>query len=528
MEQRYQVIIVGGGPVGVALAVDLGLHGISCGLVERYLTPQQIPKGQNLTQRSMEHFYFWGISDELRAARLLPKGYPIGGITAYGDLMSDHWYSPVGRESVRSYYLQDNERLPQYRTEEVLRARLTGISNVTTNFGWSAETIEQDDNGVRVTIAEEGGSGSQVLNAEYVVGCDGARSTVRESLGIDRGGSDFDQRMVLAVFKSKELHEGLKRFPERTTYRALHPDLKGYWRFFGRIDVGEGFFFHAPVPKDTTPENYDFQALLQIAAGFPFSCKFDHVGCWDLRVAGASTYRQGRAFIAGDAAHSHPPYGAFGLNSGLEDIRNLGWKLAAALEGWGGDPLLDSYSEERRPIFVQTGEDVIAARIEADGDFLERYSPERDRDKFVEAWKQLEVTDGSRSGSYEPHYEGSSVVLGAPDATCGIHGRHSLEAQPGHHLTPVPLSNGHNVFDELSKGYALLAFGAEDRATAPFEEAARSLGVPLKVVKDSYEGGRKAYESRLVLVRPDQYVVWTGDGPPQDASAVLRKATGIS
>jgi len=186
MEQRYQVIIVGGGPVGVALAVDLGLHGISCGLVERYLTPQQIPKGQNLTQRSMEHFYFWGIADELRAARLLPKGYPIGGITAYGDLMSDHWYSPVGRESVRSYYLQDNERLPQYRTEEVLRARLTGISNVTTNFGWSAETIEQDDNGVRVTIAEEGGSGSQVLNAEYVVGCDGARSTVRESLGIAR------------------------------------------------------------------------------------------------------------------------------------------------------------------------------------------------------------------------------------------------------------------------------------------------------------------------------------------------------
>ena len=292
--------------------------------------------------------------------------------------------------------------------------------------------------------------------------------------------------------------------------------------------MGEGFFFHAPVPKDTTPENYDFQALLHLAAGFPFSCEFDHVGFWDLRVAVASTYRQGRAFIAGDAAHSHPPYGAFGLNSGLEDIRNLGWKLAAALEGWGGDPLLDSYSEERRPIFVQTGEDVIAARIEADGAFLERYSPEEDRDKFVEAWKQLEVNDGSRSGSYEPHYEGSSVVLGAPDDTCGIHGRHSFAAQPGHHLTPGSLSNGHNVFEELGKGYALLAFGAEDRATVPFEEAARSLGIPLNVVKDSYDGGREAYESRLVLVPPDQYVVWTGDGPPQDAAAVLRKATGIA
>ena len=528
MEQRYQVIIVGGGPVGVALAVDLGIRGVSCALVERYLTPQQIPKGQNLTQRSMEHFYFWGIADELRAARLLPSGYPIGGITAYGDLMSDQWYSPVGREAVRSYYLQDNERLPQYRTEEVLRSRLTGIPNVTTHFGWSAETIEQDDHGVRITIAEEGESGKQVLEADYVVGCDGARSTVRESLGIDRGGSDFDQRMVLAVFRSKELHEGLKRFPERTTYRVLHPDLKGYWRFFGRIDVGEGFFFHAPVPKDTTPENYDFQALLQLAAGFPFSCEFDHVGFWDLRVAVASTYRHGRAFIAGDAAHSHPPYGAFGLNSGLEDIRNLGWKLAATLEGWGGEPLLDSYSEERRPIFVQTGEEVIAARIEADGAFLERYSPERDREEFVEAWKQLEVTDGSRSGSYEPHYEGSTVVSGPPGATCGIRGRHSLAAQPGHHLTPQSLSNGRNVFDELGKGYALLAFGAEVRATAPFEEAAQSLGVPLKVVEDSYEGGREAYESRLVLVRPDQYVVWIGDAPPKDATAVLRKAAGIA
>ncbi len=124
-----------------------------------------------------------------------------------------------------------------------------------------------------------------------------------------------------------------------------------------------------------------------------------------------STYRQGRAFIAGDAAHSHPPYGAFGLNAGLEDVANLGWKLAAALEGWGGEPLLNSYSEERRPIFVQTGDELITARIEADGSFLELYSPERDRDEFVEAWKQLEISDGSRRGSYEPHYEGSSVVL---------------------------------------------------------------------------------------------------------------------
>ena len=250
MEKRYQVIIVGGGPVGVALAVDLGLRGISCALVERHLLPQRIPKGQNLTQRTLEHFYFWGVSDELRAARALPPGYPIGGITAYGDLMSDHWYSPAGRETVRKYYFQDNDRVPQYITEEVLRTRMTEIPEITTHFGWSMENIDQDENGVRVTIADQNGSDKQVLTADYLVGCDGARSGVREQLGIARNGTNFHQKMALLVFRSRELHEGLKRFPERTTYRALHPDLQGVWQFFGRIDVGEGGFFHGERSRE--------------------------------------------------------------------------------------------------------------------------------------------------------------------------------------------------------------------------------------------------------------------------------------
>src|SRR3989304_3168049 len=125
MEERYQVIIVGGGPVGVGLAVELGQRGISCALIERHLTPQRIPKGQNLTNRTLEHFYFWACVDELRAARVMPPGYPIGGVTAYGNLMSDYWYTAYGTggrgEGVQSYYFQRNERLPQYLTEEVLR-----------------------------------------------------------------------------------------------------------------------------------------------------------------------------------------------------------------------------------------------------------------------------------------------------------------------------------------------------------------------------------------------------------------------
>ena len=552
MAERYQVIIVGGGPVGVALAVELGQRDISCVLVERHLTPQRIPKGQNLTNRTLEHFYFWNCVEELRAARVMPPGYPIGGVTAYRNLMSEYWYGQaggVGRgRAVQDYYFQRNERLPQYHTEEVLRNRLRELPSVTTLFGWNADHVEQDDNGVRVAVAPVGeGSapffswsadtaqqtnreglaeapGTQVLEADYVVGCDGGRSLVRESLGIDRGGRNFDQRMVLAVLRSTELHEGLKRFPEATTYRVLKPELQGYWQFFGRIDVGEGFFFHAPVPAETRADNYDFHGLLEEAAGFSFKAEFDHVGFWDLRVMVASQYSRDRVFIAGDAAHQHPPYGGHGLNTGLEDAANLGWKLAAHLQGWGGDALLRSYSEERQPIFRQTGEQMIAGGIERDRQWLERYSPERDRAEFEAEWQKMGA--GRLQESYDPNYEGSSVVMGPPGASIGIFGERSFVARPGYHLAPQTLSSGRNVFEELGSGFTLFAFDAGQADVAAMEQAAKSAGVPLKVVRDDQQAGRAQYEARMVLVRPDQYVVWSGDAAPQDATAVLKRVSG--
>ena len=121
MTKRYQVVIVGGGPVGVALAVELGQRGIACALIERRREPQRIPKGQNLTQRSVEHFYYWSVADELRAARILPPSYPMSGIVAYRDLNNEYWAAPPLREIVNHYYFQNNERLPQYQAEHVLR-----------------------------------------------------------------------------------------------------------------------------------------------------------------------------------------------------------------------------------------------------------------------------------------------------------------------------------------------------------------------------------------------------------------------
>jgi len=523
-KKRYQVVIVGGGPVGAALAVELGQRGIACALIERRREPQRIPKGQNLTQRSVEHFYFWGVADALRTARILPPSYPMSGIVAYRDLNSEYWAAPPLREIVNPYYFQQNERLPQYQAEYVLRARLAQIENVETRFGWAAESITQNDAGVEIAIVEDGGPGREIVQADYVVGCDGGHSMVREQAGIARDGADFAQLMVLALFRSRELHEGLKRFPPRSTYRVIHPDLKGYWQFFGRVDVGESWFFHSPVPANTTRDNYDFHALLEKAAGFPFACDFDCVGFWDLRIAIAETYRAGRIFIAGDAAHSHPPYGAYGLNNGLDDVANLGWKLAATLQGWGGDTLLATYSEERRPIFKETAEDFIEAGIRRDREFLRRHSPERDKVEFARAWQDHANSVATNVLTYEPHYEGSPIVFGPPGGKSSAKGAHTFEARAGHHLPPQLLSSGRNVFEELGSAFTLLAFGVDDAAAASFAQTGKTLGVPLKIVRDSYEARRRDYNAKFILVRPDRYIAWRADAPPADAAAVLNKA----
>ena len=524
--QRYPIVIVGGGPVGLGLAVELGLRGISCALVEPRTTLSRIPKGQNLTQRTLEHFARWGIDKDLRAARLMPKGQAIGELTAYGNLMSEYWHAPAGRELVRPFYAEDNERLPQYQMEAVLRRKVSTLPSVDALFGWTAGRITEIGSGVEVAITKDDDGSTRTLAAEYVVGCDGSHSSVRPQVRIERSKQDYEQTMLLAVFRSRELHEALKRFPERSTYRVLRPELKGYWQFFGRVYHPDGWFFHAPAPPDSKIETFDALALIQEAAGFAFDCEFEHVSFWKMRVAVAEEYQRGSIFIAGDAAHSHPPYGGFGLNNGLEDIVNLGWKLAARLEGWGSDVLLQSYSIERRPVIWETAEDFITSRIHRDADFLDRYNPDVNLEEFKHAWQARETDIGSRFQQYEPNYEGSPIVFGPPGGRSSARGVHMFKARPGHHLAPAPLSSRANTFQALGRGFTLLAFDADASSVRDFEDAAQKLQVPLTVVHDTRGGGREVYEAGLVLVRPDQYVVWSGDLAPAGAHAVLERAIG--
>ena len=528
--EETQVVIAGGGPVGLGLAVELGQRGIRCILVERYAQPQPVPKGQNLTQRTMEHFHAWGAEDALRAARTIPKEYGIGGLTAYGTLLGGPTYDWLQRELVRPFYFTDNERLPQYATEAVLRRRVAELPSVETLYGWEVGSVRQDDGGVTIAIAERGrGDGEQAgrtLRAAYGVGCDGSRSVVREQAAITQTRSDHDRLMVLLVFRSPELHRLLAKYPGKSFYNVLHPALEGYWQFFGRVDLGETWFFHAPVPLGTTKDNFDFHRLLTQAAGAEFPVTFDHIGFWDLRFAVADTYRDARLFIAGDAAHSHPPYGGYGINTGFEDARNLGWKLAAMLEGWGGPDLLESYTLERQPVFVSTARDFIAKSIEDDRTFLRDFDPARDRAAFERRWRERGSGARSEVQSFEPNYEGSPIVRDAAGGPCSAVGSHALAARAGHHLSPQILSDGGNVFEALGPGFTLLGLDADRTVLDDFAAAARRLGVPLHIVADTRQAGRDRYGAALVMVRPDHFVAWASDAATVDAADVLRQLVG--
>ena len=525
-----QVVIVGGGPVGMGLAIELAQRNVSSIVIERYPEPQPIPKGQNLTQRTMEHFWFWGVEDDVRKASPIPVEFGIGGLTAYGTLLGEHHYDWYQRALVRPYYFKSNERLPQYATEEALRRRVAQLPQVKVFYGFVGEAVRQDATGVTVDIAAREDGARMSVRGEFAVGCDGARSLVREQAGITQTRDDRETLMALLVFRSNDLNTLLAHYKGRSFFNVLNPDLEGYWQFFGRVDTGTKWFFHSPVPAGTTRDNFDFHKYLEGVIGAPFDCEFEHIGFWELRIAVADDYRAGRIFIAGDAAHSHPPYGGYGINTGFEDVRNLGWKLAAHFDGWAGANLLESYSRERQPVFASTAKDFIANYIEEDRAFLETYDPQKDRAAFEKAWAARGAGAPAEISGFEPNYEGSPIVFGPPGGVPGALGDHRWEARAGHHLAPQMLAWDTNVFEALGEGFTLLGFGVEEDLEETFAAAAGELEIPLKIVEDTREAGREKYGHGLVLVRPDQFVAWAGEArdvsDAASAAAILARAIG--
>lgn len=523
---QTQVAIVGGGPVGLGLAIDLAQRGVCTHVIERSTTLHSIPKGQNLTQRTGEHFRAWGITEAVRAASPIPASFGNAGMVAWGQLLSDYTYDWFKRGAVGQYYFARNERLPQYCLEAVLRQRAAAFGAITFEQGVKATGVTQTDDQATVEFVRQDGTTGQV-SAPFVVGCDGSRSVIRQAAGIGLQTDHTGPRMALLVFRSQALHDILERYPGKSIFNVMNPDLDGYWQFLGRVDLNGGWFYHAPMPEGTTAGNFDFRAHLHQAVGTEFPLEFEYIGFWDLRISMAERYRNGRVFIAGDAAHSHPPYGGYGINTGFEDARNLSWKLAGALNGWAGAGLLDSYSAERLPVFASTSRDFIARMIHDDRAFAAAHDPARDLADFQRAWAERATAGNADVTEFLPNYAGSPIVFGPRGATSGARGSHGFAARAGFHLAPQPLGDDRGLWGELGPGFTLIDLGEQGTAGKAFSAAASALGVPLTVVQSHSAAAREAWGAEVILIRPDLFVAWAGSGADCDARAILSRATGI-
>jgi 2-polyprenyl-6-methoxyphenol hydroxylase-like FAD-dependent oxidoreductase len=520
----FDVVIVGGGPVGLGLAIDLAQRGLQVRVLERSTELHQIPKGQNLTQRSGEHFRAWGITDAVRAATPIPREFGNAGLVTYGTLLGEYSYDWFQRSKVGAYYFALNERLPQYRLEQVMRDRVAELPNIRFDSGCKVTGLVQTDDQVTVSYEQEGRT--HQISAPYMVGCDGARSIVRQHAGIEQATDHKGPRMALLVFRSTELDQLLVPYPGKSIFNVMNPDLDGYWQFLGRFDLEGGWFYHFPVQDGASPEEAEFKAHLHGMVGKEFALEFEHIGYWDLRISHAVTYRAGRVFIAGDAAHSHPPYGGYGVNTGLEDVRNLSWKLAAQIEGWGNDSLLDSYSAERHPVFKSVSQDFIERMIVDFRNFLSTYSPDKDRAAFEAAWTARTQADDSDVTEFLPHYGGSPIVWGDPDAVSGAKGKHEFKARAGYHLAPPPEPGDVDIWEQLRPGFTLLDLTSDSQQSQIWGQAADTLGVPLRWVSLPDDEIRQAYDAELILIRPDQFIAWAGNIDEGDPARILAQAIG--
>lgn len=520
----FDVIIAGGGPVGLGLAIELSQRDIKVLVIERFHSRLLIPKGQNMTQRTAEHFRAWQVVKEMRAKAPVPREVASTGATGYGTLTGPYTYEWLKRGSVNAYYAEAPVRMPQYCTEWVLRDRAEAIENVTILYDWTVEGHSQSADGVSVDVKETKGEGVRTYKGKYLVGCDGAWSKVREDAGIEQAVDARGRRMILTVVNSPELSKLVdEKFPGMDFFNVLVPELEGYWQFLGRVDMEGDWFFHRPVASDTDADNVDVRALLTGAVGVDFDLEVKYLGFWDLRFAQAKTYRSERVFVAGDAGHAHPPYGGYGVNSGFEDVRNLGWKLAAVLKGWAGETLLDSYQEERHPVFASTRDDFIAKMIDVDAAFTASFNPAQDKAAFEAAWAERSKPQ-AEVNQFVPNYAGSSLVAGEgrPSAL----GAHSFAAESGYHLAPATLSDGSCVYDHLGQDFSLVVLNGEAEAVEAIANAANSHGIPLNVLRLTATEETTRWGADCLLVRPDHFVAYAGTSDSEAISNCLMASTG--
>jgi 2-polyprenyl-6-methoxyphenol hydroxylase-like FAD-dependent oxidoreductase len=529
---KIPVLIAGGGPVGLALAIELGMAGIRCLLVERRDGSLSVPKMSGLSVRSMELNRRWGIAEKAKRAGW-PQTRPNDFVycTSITGPVLTRVKIPPYAEKRPSFTPEPDCGCAQIFYDPILLERVRSLPSVTLRHLTSLDRFEQDSSGVRATVTDRQSGKSEVIEAEYLVGCDGADGTVATQLKLDYEGVGVFADSTNIYFRSRELMEihdkGWARFFRFT-------DEGGTWGEIIGIDGQETWRLSAlrSLPGYDTPQ------YMRRLAGRDFNYEVISVMHWQRRERVATRYRDGqRVFIAGDAAHQNSPTGGLGLHTGLQDALDIGWKLAAVLQGWGGDRLLDSYEIERQPVALNnvqacTGEFDLLSTLPT-GPAIDKDTAEGAalRERWATTFYATNhantplFTENLRLGyCYDP----SPIVIADGTPAIPYETRQFVpSARPGTRAPHAWLEDGRrSTLDLFGKGFVLLRFGADPPSGSGIAAAAEQRRVPLTVVDVGDEKIAVLYARRLVLVRPDGHVAWRGDDAPADPLALIDKVRG--
>jgi 2-polyprenyl-6-methoxyphenol hydroxylase-like FAD-dependent oxidoreductase len=521
------ILVVGAGPVGLALAADLGLRGVSCLVIEQGEGPPDHPRASALNARSMEFMRRFGVADAVRAASA-PEDFPHTAL--YCTSLTGFEIARIerphhGGKGPTAESPERPQRCNQLWLDPILRDLAAAQDGVELRYRCRFESLRQESDCVVATAHDLAADQRIQIIAQYVVDCSGGHSPIRHAFGIEMSGSSYVGHNLSIFVRAPQLWE---HHPMGKAALISFVEPAGLWRNLVILDGRELYrfglagkqFFDAPAAVDA-------DRLFEEVVGKPVPHEVISIRRWTARNVVADRYREGRVFLAGDAAHLNHPASGLGLNTGLGDAVDLAWKLAATLAGWAGGGLLDSYEIERHPVGVRN---VGHASMTYDTDRTQNPHPEIAQD--TEAGAQARhamgeaimhtqtrkfVTDGIALGyRYEPSPICWPDPGPAPPLTIS---EYHPTSYPGGRAPHAWLAAGRSIIDAFGRGFTLMRFGDAD--PNPIEQAFGARQVPLDVMTIADPAIGALYERRLVLVRPDGHVAWRSDEPPADPDALV-------